>query len=530
MIDRRIAELRQAKALLRYQIISPYLADNPPRGQRTAYLERLAGKTWVGIDGEPYQAQAETLRKWVRQYRKDGLDGLMDAIRTGQRYALSEKQIEFACQLKREVPERSLERVIEIMEIAKQAKPDEVKRSTLYRHLRAAGLSRAPAQPDSQDLGRFEASYANALWQSDMLQGPWLPDPKRPGKMRRASLFAFIDDYSRFLLDGRFSFKEDLPTLELVFRRAIQKCGLPTRVYYDNGQVYRAHHMQQIVAELGICGTIFTKTYRPMGHGKIEAFNRQVRRSFLSELKASTITTVEGLNEAFWAWAERYNRDPHGQTGQAPLERWKAEPDRFRFAEEEQVRKAFLWSEKRRADKTAMIRLFNVQYEVDAKLAGRSVEVRYDPERLEEIEIWWQGEFRHRTQPFNVGPSRRPKAKTAPAVRADDAPPTVDFLAHLIDERRQRGLHEPTAQQLQQQHEHERLAANLSIQDLLRERLDPAVLERATITRFLDRYGPFDLDLATWAVEQAIGRDGRTDHHVHIYLEAIRQAHLRGTP
>jgi transposase InsO family protein len=62
--------------------------------------------------------------------------------------------------------------------------------------------------------------------------------------------------------------------LELVFRRSVQKCGCPTRVYFDNGAVYRSHHIAHIVARLGIDGIVFAKVRRPMGHGKIEAFNR----------------------------------------------------------------------------------------------------------------------------------------------------------------------------------------------------------------------------------------------------------------
>ena len=42
------------------------------------------------------------------------------------------------------------------------------------------------------------------------------------------------------------------------FRRALQKYGVPTRVYFDNGAVYRSHHVAHIVACLGIDGITFT--------------------------------------------------------------------------------------------------------------------------------------------------------------------------------------------------------------------------------------------------------------------------------
>ena len=294
------------KALMRYEVISAYLAMDPPRGQKKPLLKQLASRVWTGSDGEPLRVSAETIRVWVRRYRKKGLDGLRDKPRPARGcQALTAEQAELAVKLKREVPERSLDRLIAIMEDMKLIEPDVVKRSTLHRVLQSAGVSRLRGRvPDRQDLDRFEAEAPNALWQSDMLVGPWLPDPERPGKMRRAYLYAFLDDHSRLLLHGRFSFKGDLPALELVFRRCLQKFGVCVRVYYDNGQTYRSRHMRQIVATLGIHPIIFTKTYRPMGHGKIEKLNELIRAAFLAELKASNITTLDQLNEAFGAWAD----------------------------------------------------------------------------------------------------------------------------------------------------------------------------------------------------------------------------------
>jgi transposase InsO family protein len=259
-------------ALCRYQVISAYLALDPPRGQRGAFREQMAARVWTDPDGAPLQVCAETIRAWVRRYRRDGLAGLENAQRAHEGVqVLTPEQVALACTLKKDVPERSLDRLIQIMEGPAKVPKGLVKRSTLHRALQKAGLSARKARiPDAEDLDRFESSAPNDLWQSDMLVGPWLPDPERPGKVRRAYLYAFLDDHSRLVLHGRFSFKGDLPALELVFRRALQKHGIPKRVYYDNGATYRSHHMRRIVAELGMHGITFTKRHRPMGHGKIE--------------------------------------------------------------------------------------------------------------------------------------------------------------------------------------------------------------------------------------------------------------------
>ena len=50
------------KALWRFQIISAYLAADPPRGKRRQMLEHLAAKTWMLESGEVVTVKTETIR------------------------------------------------------------------------------------------------------------------------------------------------------------------------------------------------------------------------------------------------------------------------------------------------------------------------------------------------------------------------------------------------------------------------------------------------------------------------------------
>jgi len=529
-----IFDPRQRKALCRYEAISAYVAARPKRGQRKKLLEQLAARQWTDERGEPMEVTAETLRSWARRYRKWGIEGLMDQPRARRGVqALSAEQVELVCQLKREVPARSLDRVIEIAEAMKLVEPGLVRRSTLHRVLKAEGLSARDCRvPDLHDLDRYESLVPNGTWQSDMLVGPWLPDPERPGKMRRAYLYAFIDDNSRLLLHGRFSFKGDLPALELVFRRCLQKWGVPARVYYDNGQVYRSDHMKKIVATLGIHRIVFTQPYRPQGHGKVEALNRYVRSAFLAELAASPrIETLDALNEAFVAWTdERYNRRVHGETQQTPLDRWRGGIDRVRYADEEALRQAFLWREERTPDKTAIFSLFGARYQVSAKLARRRVEVRYDPEALEEVEVWHQGSFVERVRPFQLREHRRPRDPGLRPLTPATNPkgPATDWLGHLVEQRRQTGFVEPPPRQLAEQRARDRAEADQAIVALLCERLDDAVIDRDAIAAFLDRFGPFELERAR-AVLDRLHRAGLPkDIHITVVLDAIGDDALQG--
>ncbi len=523
----------KGKALARYQVISAYLALDPPRGQRGALLKRLAARSWVGDDGEPFTAEAETIRKWVARYRTSGLEGLEDKahpLRGTQ--ALSAEQIELVCGLKQEVPERSLDRIITIAEEMKLIEAGVLRRSTLHRVLQSRDLSKRRLRDvDATDLDRFEADAPNDLWQSDMLTGPWLPDPKRPGHNRRAYLYAFLDDHSRLLLHGRFSFKGDLPALELVFRRSLQKYGKSRRVYYDNGQTYRSHHMKHIVATAGIHGMVFTKVRRPQGHGKIEAFNRFVRGAFIAEIKASRIRTIDELNEAWVAWADHdYNRRIHSETGQKPRDRWRGGADRVEWLDEQKLRQAFLWSEERVPDKSGVFSLFGTEFQVGSDQAKKKIEVRYDPEVLDSIEVWYRGHFVERLSPFQVHTHRRPKA----ADDADEVPPSkddgderTDYLNHLVQKRRATGRIEPSPQALAEAERTGRAAAGQAVVDLLTERLEPAVVDVASILSFCDRFGPFDVGLCDEAIGSFVER-GMKDQHIDIYLDAIRRQHSKG--
>jgi len=501
------------KALLRFQIVSAYLAADPPRGKRREMIEHLAAKIWTLESGEVFVVKPDTIRHWIRLYRCEGFEALKDKSRSpGTARAIPQQYIDIACKLKIEVPQRTIDRIITIMENMQLAPPGLLRRSTLHRALQARGLSaRKLAVADRQDLDRWQADYANDLWQADMLQGPWLPDPLWPAKMRRTYLYAFLDDASRLLLYGRFFFKGDLPALELVFKRALQRYGRPKRLYYDNAMVFKAHHMRLICAEIGIHKPIHTKPYRPMGHGKIEAFNRFCTNNFLAELKASNITTLDQLNETYFAWVdEEYNRRPHSELGMTPKQRWLKDASRIQYLDEEKIRLAFLWRELRTPDKTGVIRLFNQPYKVFPTLARRRVEIRYDPENLDTIEIYLDGVFRQRAKPLQISPQRAPKELLDIPQLQNDHDKT-DYLAWLTQKHSAKThiTSPPKTNPLAQ------------FLDILQQRLAAEVFDQKMAAEFFELYGPFDPQKLQVTLDQLLAAQP-SNLHLSFYLDHIK--------
>jgi putative transposase len=126
--------------------------------------------------------------------------------------------------------------------------------------------------------------------------------------------------------------------------------------------------------------------------GKQERFFLTVRLQFLPEVETSEITTLAELNESFWAWLELiYHQSQHSETEQTPLERFQAGLADIRSADAETLRKAFLWREFRKVRRDGRIELQGNTYQVPSYLAGRKIELRFDPFDLAHLEIWLDG-------------------------------------------------------------------------------------------------------------------------------------------
>jgi putative transposase len=162
-----------------------------------------------------------------------------------------------------------------------------------------------------------------------------------------------------------------------------------------------------------------------------------VREQFLVEAgDGERIGSLAEMNRLFQAWTETvYHRQVHSETGQAPAARWeKAAPAERAVPEPTLLREAFLWSERRRADKTALVRMHGNVYQVDAWLAGRMVELLFDPFSLDRLEVRVAGKPAGTAVPFAVGRHRHPKTRTPDGqARTEPAPTGIDYLAVLGD-------------------------------------------------------------------------------------------------
>jgi putative transposase len=417
---------KEQVALFRYSVISEAVSDRLSHPERGLVVRALATKPWVTPEGDERFISRTTIDRWVGAYRRDGLSGLEPEPRSDKGHGRANPELMAeAVRLRRQVPARSAAQIAEIIARAHGVRLAE---RTLREHLARSGVSRAAISADpAKAFGRYEASRRNEIWIGDVLIGPFVPQPRKPGS-KRAKLFVLVDDYSRLLVGARWMEEENTRAGQEVLRAAVCRRGVPEICYFDNGAPYRSHQLERTCAVLGI-HLVHSKPYQPAGRGKQERLNRYIRERFLTEAEAAGIKSFEQLNDDFSAWAEQVaNTRVHSETKAAPIARFlTAGPPQLPDAQV--VREAFRWSVMRRVTKTATVSLYANRYEVDPGLVGRNVELRFDPEDLSVIDVVTNGVTICQAAPFKIGRHVHPSVKKEePRSIGEQDGPLIDYL------------------------------------------------------------------------------------------------------
>ena len=434
-------------ALFRYGLIAALVHDPPAPGQLELALREIAAKPYRIPGSTRTRVSVTTLRRYLHTYRTQGFEALRPPPRadTGLPRAFAPDVLAKAIALREAQPSRTTQTLVDILsrdESLTLANP--LNAHTLTTHLRQCGKTRRRLAQNPTVFRRFEREHVNALWQGDLLFGPWLPDEQRPGQQRRTHLFCFLDDHSRLVPYAEFFWDETLPRMERVLKLGILRRGVPQAVYVDNGRVYSSTQFNAACATLGI-RRIQGRPYHPEGRGKQERFFETLRLRFLPEVTASAITRLRDLNDSLWAWLDRiYHQSEHSETHQTPLARYTAGLDQVRPADPELLRRAFLWREKRKVQRDATIALQGNRYQVEPQWVGRTLELRFDPFDLSQMELYLEGQA---LGPATVLTQTRQRHIAVARAATDPpgpppAPAALDFLAALRAEQQAQQAHE----------------------------------------------------------------------------------------
>jgi putative transposase len=388
--------MRQSVALFRYGVIAD-ITHLPPQHRGLYKLLSDKAQREYNIPGSlRRRVAAETIRGWLRDYRRGGFDALVPKQRAdiGSVRTIPAQVVDLLCMLKDDEPMLTIPALIKrVREQHRDLISDEVTlaESTVHRLLARRGLMRRPKDPTSKDHRRFEYESAGELWMSDVMYGPKI---RHAGRLRQVYLIAFLDDATRLVPHAAYTFSEGTVAYLQVLEQAVRRRGIPTRLYVDNGAAFRSRQLAVVCAKLGIA-LIHARPYKPQGKGKMERWFRTVRMQHLPQLSAEQRLSLDGMNRALCAWVEgEYHHAPHrGLRDETPADKWARTSEAIRMPDA-RVGELFLTEQRRRVQKDRTVTLDGVAFEVDAALVGEHVILRYDPARPPDkrtVEVWHQG-------------------------------------------------------------------------------------------------------------------------------------------
>lgn len=380
-------------ALFRYGLIGDLV--HLPAGSRGLYarLREKADLDYAIPHSTRVRVAAETIRDWLKDYRKGGFEALKPKLRSdlGDSRVLPRQVADLLLSIKDEKPDYTVQLVIrEALASEKVPEGLHLAPSTVHRLLSRAGLmARDPDAPTSKDHRRFEFEKAGDLWMSDVMHGPAVP---LDGKRRKTYLISFIDDATRVVPYGAFAFSENTAAFLPVLKEAVLRRGVARRLFVDNGAAFRSHHLALVCAKIGTT-LIHARAYHPQAKGKKERFYLRVRTQLLPTLRPEDLMSLEALNRRLWAWIEgEYHRTPHrGLGGETPLDKWARVADEVRYLDAD-LDDLFLHEAKRKVARDRTVSLDGLAYEVDAALVGDTVTLRYDPAKPgRPVQVWAKG-------------------------------------------------------------------------------------------------------------------------------------------
>jgi hypothetical protein len=150
------------------------------------------------------------------------------------------------------------------------------------------------------------------------------------------------------------------------------------------------------------------------------------------------------------------------------------------------------------------------------------VEVRYDPEHLDTIEIYLNGKFRHKAKPLHPSPHRGPK-ELLPLPQAPEPEEKIDYLSWLTQTHKKKIQITPSKGD-------ERGQDNLQgFLALLKQHIHPDVFDPSLATQFFDTFGPFDMTKIKQILADLLAAHP-ANLHLSFYLNHIQDRIEGGKP
>jgi transposase InsO family protein len=421
------------EALFRFSVIAPLINETVPRGKLRSRFKKLADKHYKHPTRGYEKYSHRTVEDWYYNYISAGMSGLESKRRSDYQTsrAIDDDVGKLILDMKKENPKRSVPQILRELQMANVISRKQISRATVYRYLKANETELVEFERDKKQKRKYSFAHSNECWQSDVKHGPHL-HIEGYAQRKKVYLFGFLDDASRIIPHVQFVLKEDMDNFLHTFKSAVQKKGIPERMYLDNASYYRSPVVKTIGARLG-CRVMYATPYAPYQKGKIERWWRTCDEQFLSYLDREKHYKLEGLNSLLSEWVEKeYHHRKHSSLKTSPIEAWQEKQNQIVYPTKQQLQQDFLAEDTRKVRSDGTISFNSIYYEVDSTLAGQQVTVRFDPvEDNKELLVYWQGKLLGKARPVNEVDNRfAGRKKNMPANQPVDT--GIDYL-NLIE-------------------------------------------------------------------------------------------------
>ena len=358
-------------------LLTPVIYEEIEAQLINRFLKQLAQKKIRFPDGRIGKPSLSTVRRKFNRYRQGGFDALARKRRSdhGKSRNIAAAIINKAVELKKEQPFRSPNSINRLLEDMYGLT---VPRSTLYRHLKQANATRLKLGVlDKKVRKRWTRNHTHDLWVGDFEDGPYV---LQNGQVVPTYLSAFIDCHSRYVVEARYYFRQNLDVLIDSLIRALSTHGAPLQLYVDRAKIYLANSLRAACYRLNI-KLLHRPPKDPPAGGLIERLIQTIQTQLEAEIRAGDILTLQQLNRCLSAWqAVSYHKTIHSETKQSPEQRYQNGLTVIRSVDMAKVMESFLQSVHRTVNRTfSDVQLDKRFYRVDPKLRGDRVQVKYDP-------------------------------------------------------------------------------------------------------------------------------------------------------
>lgn len=506
-------------ALFRYETIAPVVETAElARGETQQLIDEIIDRTHYLPGTGPVSVSERTAWEWIRQYREDGLHGLLPKIRSdkGIPRVMEKRLLERAIQLRKENPHRWTKTLIDIMRREGSFEEHKVPhRSTLDRHLAECGMSRRKIKVlgEKRTIKMVFANFGD-LWVGDYHHGPIILGPD--GRPAKAKIGAFIDHCTRYPVASRYYLAENMASMRDCLFRAILMWGPGRVIYVDRGSVYRweqlAYSLDRIKSKL-----VFSRAYYSQGRGVIEKW-WQFCKAFESEVRLrDELLTLHELNRLWEAYRElQYCQQVHSEIKMTPNAAVAEVVPRP--LDPEVVRELFLVRADRTVNrKSACVAVHKQPFQCDSTLRGQRVQVRYDPNDMTSVIIFRDGNRLQKVFPQKVNetPEPHPEPEGLP-------PQSVDYLG-LLRQDYDRQILENARPLAYSSLEAE---PSFGVDEFIEvvtglAGVKPRKTDSDELKSFWETFAPIPEQIVRIGTEHAVRLHGR-GRHVRVYLHAVR--------